>query len=74
VNKLHRHAILYEIPGRGSFILAAVSPEALREHATRLGLSVPAYRNVVPVTITERKSRIDIPEEDATLPQTTPTA
>jgi hypothetical protein len=72
MKKLLRHAILYEIPGRGSFILASGTPESLRAHATRLGLSVPAERNVVPVVISERKSRLDNPEEQTTIQHTTP--
>jgi len=72
MKKLLRYAILYEIPGRGNFILAAGTPEALRNHATRLGLSVPADCNVVPVTIQERIIRLDNPDKQATLPHTTP--
>jgi hypothetical protein len=44
-------AVEYEIPGRGSFILASSRRGCLIRHARRLGLDPPLVKNIVPITI-----------------------
>lgn len=54
---LRRYAIVYELTGRGRFILAASSKKLLRSQAQRLQLSIPVDDNIQLVTISYSRPR-----------------
>lgn len=54
------YACEYEVPGQGTFILAAPTPEDLLKHADRLRLDAPLERNIVQVEVSEHFDQYEL--------------